>query len=389
MAIVFEDIPIGQLCTKVTTGSTPLRSRQDYYEAGTFDWYKTGELKDWYLEAAEERITEKAFDETSVKLFPAETVLMAMYGDGKTITSLGMLRSPAATNQACSAMIVDERKCSARYFFYALKARRHVLLKMAYGGAQRNLTGKLIREFPLPVPSLPNQQRIAGILSAYDELIENNKRRIRVLEEIARTLYREWFINSRDQSTAKYTFGDLCELMKEPFNELVHADRRLLDLSRIPQRFIAPLETADPGELKTSRIVFEPGDTLFGAIRCYLHKVVTAPFPGVTNTSVFVLRPKKWIFRSLTAIVASELETIRWAETHSSGMKMPVLSWSVFRTMPIPLSSEASAQRYESIVGAMLETIGVLARAIQSLRQTRDLLLPRLLAEAPIPEDET
>ena len=91
MTSVFRDIPIEQLCTKVTTGSTPLRSRIDFYEGGTIDWYKTGELKDWYLPSAEERITQKALDETSVKLFPAQTVLMAMYGDGRTITSMGCI----------------------------------------------------------------------------------------------------------------------------------------------------------------------------------------------------------------------------------------------------------------------------------------------------------
>ena len=80
MATEFRDIPIEQLCTKVTTGATPLRSRREFYEDGTIDWYKTGELKDWYLEPAEERITELAIEETSVKLFPANTVLMAMYG---------------------------------------------------------------------------------------------------------------------------------------------------------------------------------------------------------------------------------------------------------------------------------------------------------------------
>jgi type I restriction enzyme S subunit len=122
---------------------------------------------------------------------------MAMYGDGRTITSLGMLRAPAATNQACSAMLVDKGKCDARYFFYALKSRRHLLLKVASGGAQRNLSGKLIKEFTLPVPSLPVQRRIANVLSAYDELIENNQRRIRILEEMARALYREWFVHFR------------------------------------------------------------------------------------------------------------------------------------------------------------------------------------------------
>jgi type I restriction enzyme S subunit len=147
MATVSHEIPIEQLCIRVTTGATPLRSRHDFYEGGTIDWYKTGELKDWYLGPAEERITPKALEETSVKIFPANTVLMAMYGDGKTITSLGILRAPAATNQACSAMLVDEGKCDTRYFFYALRERRHLLLKVASGGAQRNLSGKLIREF--------------------------------------------------------------------------------------------------------------------------------------------------------------------------------------------------------------------------------------------------
>ena len=78
-------------------------------------------------------------------------------------------------------MLVDEGKCDPRYFFYALKGRRDLLLKVASGGAQRNLSGKLIKEFRLPVPSLPVQQRIAGILSAYDELIENSQRRIKMV----------------------------------------------------------------------------------------------------------------------------------------------------------------------------------------------------------------
>ena len=110
MAADFTEVSIEQLCTKVTSGSTPLRSRAEYYVGGTIGWYKTGELNDWYLKPAEEQITEKALQETSVKLFPPNTVLIAMYGDGKTITSMGLLRSTAATNQACCAMLVDESK---------------------------------------------------------------------------------------------------------------------------------------------------------------------------------------------------------------------------------------------------------------------------------------
>jgi hypothetical protein len=117
VGVSFGDIPIDALCERVTAGSTPLRSRADFYDGGTIDWYKTGELEDWYLRPAEERTTERALKETSANLFPADTVLMAMYGDGRTITSMGMLRTPAATNQACSAMIVNKEKCDPRYFF--------------------------------------------------------------------------------------------------------------------------------------------------------------------------------------------------------------------------------------------------------------------------------
>ena len=183
--MAFSEIAIEELCVKVTSGLTPLRSRSDFYHEGTIDWFKTGELNDWYLDAAAERITQAALRETSIKLFPADTVLLAMYGDGKTMTSMGMLRSPAATNQACAAMIVDEKKCIPRYFFYALKGRRNLLLKVASGGAQRNLSGKLMKEFRLPIPALEDQERIANILSAYDELIENSQRRIKILEAMA------------------------------------------------------------------------------------------------------------------------------------------------------------------------------------------------------------
>src|SRR5271169_7257128 len=72
----------------------------------TIRWVKTKELKDQYVDDTEEKITEDALASSSAKLLPPETVLMAMYGDGKTITSLGILRSESACNQACCAMVV-------------------------------------------------------------------------------------------------------------------------------------------------------------------------------------------------------------------------------------------------------------------------------------------
>jgi len=89
---------IEDLCEDVTSGGTPLRSDSSFYEGGIHSWFKTQELKDSVLFRSEETITDKALARTSARLFPKGTVLMAMYGDGKTITSLGILAEEAATN---------------------------------------------------------------------------------------------------------------------------------------------------------------------------------------------------------------------------------------------------------------------------------------------------
>ncbi len=86
----WQDVAIEQLCARITSGGTPLRSNRHFYENGSIPWVKTGELKDWYIEDTEEKITEEAVEKSSAKLFPKDTVLMAMYGDGRTITSLGI-----------------------------------------------------------------------------------------------------------------------------------------------------------------------------------------------------------------------------------------------------------------------------------------------------------
>ena len=270
------------------------------------------------------------------------------------------------------------------FYLFASPVGRATVASIATRTAVSGIRGSDLWQVGLPLPPLPAQRRIAGVLSAYDELIENNQRRIQILETMARALYREWFVAFRfpdhENALRMLCFGDLCDLIKQPFINQTHINLPLLDLSRMPQRSLAPSETGKPNELTTSRIVFKSGDTLFGAIRCYLHKVVAVHYPGVTNTSVLVLRPKQANFRSLVALIASDTGTIRWAESHSNGTKMPVINWSVFRAMPSAWPSESLAQRFESIAGPMLDEIGVLADQIQNLRRTRDLLLPRLFS---------
>lgn len=283
------------------------------------------------------------------------------------------------------------------YYFFTKEWRAIIESKKLSGATVDRIPLTSFPDFPVCIPPLTVQRRLADILSAYDELIENSQQRIKILESMARALYREWFVCFRfpghesvplvpctlggiPQGREVMKFGDLCELRKDQYRDSEHSELPLVDMARMPSRSLAPSNTGTPDELATSRILFESGDTLFGAIRCYLHKVVTVHYSGVTNTSVLVLRPKAEYFRALLAIIASDIDTIRWAEKHSTGTKMPVINWGVFQGMPTPIPSKTLAQSFEEVAGPMLDEIGVLATKIENLRRTRDLLLPRLLS---------
>lgn len=396
MATVFRDIPVEQLCTKVTTGATPLRSRSDYYEAGTIDWYKTGELKDWYLAPAEERITKKALEETSVKLFPADTVLMAMYGDGRTITSLGMLRAPAATNQACSAMLVDETKCDTRYFFYALKERRHLLLKVAAGGAQRNLSGRLVKEFILPIPPLPVQRHIAGILSAYDGLIENNTRRIQILERMAQALYREWFVNFRFPGHAQVklvasplgkspqgwevqSLETYCHLVmgQSPASEFYNERGDGLPFHQGVTDFGEHFPTDRVFCTANNRIA-ETGDILF-SVRAPVGRINLADKRIVIGRGVSAIRSRAG---QQTFLLFQLKDKFKEEDSMGGGTIFKSVTKEDMQKISLLLPPTGVVEQFESIARPMVTLLEYLTKKNANLRRTRDLLLPKLISGA-------
>lgn len=422
MQITFKEIPIEALCTRVTSGSTPLRSRSDYYENGTIDWFKTGELNDWFVESSSEKITQLALQETSVKVFPAGTVLIAMYGDGKTITTLSMLRSPATTNQACGAMLVDHQQCDPTYFFYALKSRRHKLIGLALGGAQRNLSAKIIKDFCLPVPHLSVQRHIAGILSAYDELIENNQRRIRILEDMARSLYREWFIHFRysghesvplvDSPLGQIplgwevkTLGSLMvgqigggwgkDVPDEKHTEPAWVirgtdipDARSCQVANVPHRFHS-ISNLRSRRLQAGDIIFEVsggskgqpvGRTLLVTPQLLSalgdDAVICASFckricPDMTGYGSEML-----YLSFLEGYESGEIEQFQVQSTGISNFKWTEYLEKIARVIP----PESVRMRFRALVKHMLSQAATLGLQTANLRRTRDLLLPRLLS---------
>ena len=169
------DVPDGWCWTTLgeignwQAGATPSRMRKDYY-GGKIPWLKTGDLTDGYIYDIPETITDKALDETSVKLNPSGSVLIAMYG--ATIGKVGILTCPATTNQACCAC-VGYNAVTQKYLFYFLLSHKEEFVKMGGGGAQPNISKEKITATLIPIPPIAEQNRITNEVEHLIALIES------------------------------------------------------------------------------------------------------------------------------------------------------------------------------------------------------------------------
>jgi type I restriction enzyme S subunit len=187
---------LGEVC-ETTSGGTPNRGILDYFTGGII-WIKSGELNDNIVYNGEEKITEDAIKNSSAKIMPVGTVLVAMYG--ATVGKLGVLGVEAATNQAiCS--IIPKSDILNYYLFFFLLYHRKSLLEERFGGAQPNISQQVIRNILLPTPPLSEQKRIAEYLK--EKITQVEKLQAAIEKELAT-------INSLPQSILSKAFkGEL------------------------------------------------------------------------------------------------------------------------------------------------------------------------------------
>ena len=167
----WEDTTIGECC-KLGSGGTPLKSHPEYYENGNIPWLKTGEI-DWNdIYDVEEKITNEGVENSSAKIFPAESVVVAMYGMGVTRGKAAIIKIPTTTNQAVCVLQPNE-KLNNRFLFYYFMCNYWQIREQSVGGNQLNLSGKIIASFPIKLPPLNYQLSIVNFL---DTVLEKENR---------------------------------------------------------------------------------------------------------------------------------------------------------------------------------------------------------------------
>jgi type I restriction enzyme S subunit len=149
-----------QSVASVSTGSTPLRSNKRFYSGEGTPWITSAATGKPFISSAQEYVTEPAIKAHRLKLFPVGTILVAMYGEGKTRGQVSELAIEATINQACAAIIVDDGKIEKSYLKLVLQANYFEIRELAEGGSQPNLNLTKIKEFTFLLPSLEEQREI-------------------------------------------------------------------------------------------------------------------------------------------------------------------------------------------------------------------------------------
>ena len=390
----YSKAQIANLCTLVTSGGTPLTSVPAYYDPKEIPWLKTGEVNYCRIYDTESYISKEGLARSSAKMIPANSVVVAMYGQGDTAGRVAINKIPLSTNQACCNLVINHVIADYEYVYYALCTLYDRLVALKNGGAQPNLNAKKIRAIEIPFPDLETQRTIASVLGAYDNLIENNQKQIKLLEEAAQRLYKEWFVDLHfpgyedtpivDGVPEGWTLGELGDIAidsgKKEKKEHRGQYQYYLPIDCLPKRSLAYTDKNDITLAESSLVAFMPNDILFGAMRPYFHKVVVARDKGLTRTTCFVINSKMPAYWAYLLLLLFSKDTVDYATQISVGTTMPYVRWKDFIHMPTLIPPEEKCDAFQAIVLPIIERISCLAVSSERLIQARDRLLPKLMS---------
>jgi len=302
---------------KLTSGGTPSRKIKEYWENGTIPWVKSGELEDNVIYTTEEKITERGLKESSAKMFPKGTLLVALYG--ATVGKTAILGIDATTNQAVCAVLPPNRReaeWDARYLQYYFIAIRPMLISKSGGGAQPNIYLHTLRRLEIPLPPLSEQKRIVAKLNEVSKRLEEAKHLAREAREEAERLMasalHEVFSKAEEKGWEWVRLGKIAELKAggTPSRRVREYWKNgtipWVKISDIPDSGLVEKTEEKITELglKNSSAKLLPPGTILFSIFATISKVGILKISATTNQAIVGIIPKitidqKYLFYSL------------------------------------------------------------------------------------------
>ena len=300
------------------SGGTPSRKHEEYYN-GDILWIKTGELNNGWIYDTEEKITDEGLKKSSAKLFPPYSVLIAMYG--ATIGKVAILGVPATTNQACACAVCNQSLLYMYLFYYCI-SQKNVFIEKGKGGAQPNISQIILKQHPIPLPPLSEQQRIVERIEELFAKLDEAKER---LQEVADSfavrkaailhkaftgeLTKQWRRENgvSDESWEEKNLGDVCTVNPKKIDAKNLDDN--LEVSFVPMAAVSDVfgeivnhEVKNLQDVRTGFTNFSEGDVIFAKITPCMENgksAIVGPLVndiGYGSTEFYVLRCKEELY---------------------------------------------------------------------------------------------
>lgn len=343
-----------------------------------------------------QRVSKAAYDRRNIRAVPRPNDLIL--AREAPAGNVGIIREGMEVCLGQRTVLIRPKaeKVSPLFLNYYLNApkQRHALLSNSNGATVSHVNMPIIRNLVIGLPDRETQDRIADVLSAYDELIENNRRQIKLLEEAAQRLYKEWFIDLKfpghettpivdglPEGWRMGCLGECCALIKTISKQDERTGNELyIGLEHMPKDSICLRAHGVAADVVGNKTEFRKGDVLFGKIRPYFHKVGFAQYDGVTSTDAIVMRAVEGKQAFLLAVASSD-EFVSYATaTSKTGTKMPRADWAAMKSYQVPIPSADVASRFENICESFLSAIAQCSSLIVAAREARDRLLPKLMS---------
>ena len=376
---MWETVKIDSL-GKVVTGKTPSTKQPAYY-GGDYPFITPTDMADdARIVSTERTLSDKGYAKQKNSMLPADSICFVCIG--ATIGKICMTQSPSFSNQQINSIVPTEKKHNKFFIYYLMRTQSERVKSVAGGAATPIVNKTTFSNLEVSVPKLEIQNKIASILSAYDDLIENNLKRIKILEEMAQMIYREWFVNFRFPGHEKVKMVD-SPLGKIPEGwEVVKVKgiiKRLKAEDTYTQDDVNP--TGNVLVIDQSRDEFlgfhddkpahiaSPDNpiVIFGDHTCKMQLMVQ-PFSLGPNVVPFIAKedvPIIYIYYLVHNIVKTREYKRHWTELSNKN---------------VVYCSSSVGSMFADNVRPFLEQTNALRIINMILRKTRDLLLPKLIS---------
>jgi len=390
----WKEYKLGDVLSRIVGGGTPSKSKPEYWNGNIF-WCSVKDMSDgkFKISETEDKISELGLQNSSANLIKAGNLITSTrMGLGRAFINL----SDMAINQDLKALIPNE-KTTTEFLLWLLLIKREELEGLGTGSTVKGIRLETLRNIKINLPPLPIQHRIAKILSAYDDLIENNLKRIKLLEEMAQKTYEEWFVRFKfpgyetavfgevsglPEGWEKVKLGEVAKLNSQSLKNDFKGEIQYIDIAGVsPNRIDSKTKykySEAPGRAK--RIV-KHGDIIWSCVRPNRksHAVIWKPENNViASTGFCVITPMKLPTSYLYQFITTD-EYVGYLSNLAGGAAYPAVKPIHFKESEIIIPTDKLIMKYEEQHGNSLELSWNLQIQNLRLKEARDILLPRLM----------